>query len=174
MAIQFSRKDKKAEPGTSYIERNSEILHINCRGCSHFPDGCAPDCISCMCEAVANNGTAEKIRLESGRDVEFSGRAAEMVCNLARIRRPIIQIPTGRKCARCPRNPESIINFAWSEFPDPNFDAASSRLYSDMSDGPECTACMQRTYNAISAAKNEMEKIRKTAEANAKLKGVLL
>lgn len=152
-------KDRKTS-GQSYLDKTLSILHINCRGCERYTDCCSPDCISCMCEAIAKNGTAEKIRLESAKDTEISGRAAELVCDLARINRPLILMPKGRKCAKCPRHPEAIISSTWAEFPDPHFRNACSRLYSDRNDGPECAVCLQKTYTALNSADAEMERIR--------------
>ncbi len=166
------RKQNAPAPGTSYRTDNSSTLCINCRGCERFPDSCCPQCISCMCEAVNANGAAERIRLVSTKDTEVSGGMAEIVCSLARIRRPIITEPPCRKGSRCPRSPASILESTWADFPDPDFKRACARLYSDSRDGPECIACMQRTYNALCTCEREMDTIRGRAKEMCRSKGV--
>ncbi len=160
------RKQKAPAPGSSRRSDDSNTLCINCRGCERFPDSCNRACVICMCEAVLDSGTAEKIRLVSNKDVEITGATAEIICSLARIRRPLISDPSGRKCAKCSRSPSAILGSTWSDFPDPDFKKACSRLYSDSSDGPECIACMQRTFNALSVCERDMDAIRsKTKDA---------
>ncbi len=166
------RKQKGPAPGSSYRVDDSNTLCINCRGCGHYPDSCSPVCISCICEAVDANGTAERIRLVSTKDTEITGGTAELICSLARIRRPLVATPGRRQCTRCSRSPDAILNTTWSEFPDPDFRKACARLYSDSRDGPECIACMQRTYNAIITAEKEMDSIRSKAKGFCRSKGV--
>ncbi len=166
------RKQKGPAPGSSYRSDNTGTLCINCRGCGNFPDACSPVCISCMCEAVNANGAAERIRLVSAKDTEVSGCTAEIICSLARIRRPIVADPAGRGCSRCPRSPAAVLGSTWSEFPDPDFRKACARLYSDTGDGPECMACMQRTYGALTACGREMDAIREKAREMCRSKGV--
>ena len=172
MNFKTVRKTKKDTPGKAFIQEGADTLCITCRGCDQFPDSCSPVCISCICEAVSECGTADKIKLVSTKDTVISGSTAEILCSLARIRRPLLPQPSGRRCARCPKSPRAILESAWSEFPDPNFKAALSRLYSDSRDLPECTACMQRTYNAITSSEKEMEAIRERAKTLCKVLGV--
>ena len=168
----LKRKQKGPALGSSYRIDDSNTLCVNCRGCDQFPDSCSQVCISCICEAIASNGTAERIRLVSSKDIEISGGTAELICSLARIRRPLLNTPKGRQCSRCPRSPMAILDATWSDFPDPDFKRACARLYSDSNDGPECIACMQRTYNAISATEKEMDSIRSKAKELCRSKGV--
>ena len=172
MDFKSLRKHRKETPGETFRPDAGDTLCITCRGCHQFPDSCSPVCISCICEAVSECGTADKIKLISTKDTVISGSTAEIMCSLARVRRPLLSQPSGRRCARCPKSPRAILESAWSEFPDPNFKAALSRLYSDSRDLPECTACMQRTYNAITSSEKEMEAIRERAKTLCKVLGV--
>lgn len=150
-------------PGDASLSNNT--LTISCEGCENLPDACGRNCINCICDAIVREGTAERIRLLSGRDIDISGASAEILCDLAKVNRPITVIPSGRRCLRCPRSPAKVLEGVWAEFPDPSFTSACARLYTDSRDGPECNACMQRTYNALTMAETEMRAIREKAES---------
>ncbi|MBO4502253.1 MAG: hypothetical protein J5707_01165 [Candidatus Methanomethylophilus sp.] len=172
MNFMTGRKCRKETPGKAFRSDGNDTLCITCRGCNQFPDSCSPVCISCICEGVSECGTADKIKLISTKDTIISGSTSEILCSLARVRRPLLSQPNGRRCARCPKSPQAILESTWSEFPDPNFKVALSRLYSDSRDLPECTACMQRTYNAITSSEKEMDEIRERAKTLCKVLGV--
>ncbi len=151
-------KRSGTEPGTASLDEKDGSLNIYCKGCTQFPDPSAARCISCICEAIGACGTSEVIRLTGTREMELSGDAAEIFCDLARLCRPMAGI-TKRKCAGCPRSPEQIYDSVWSEFPDLSFAKACSRLYSDSGDGPECAGCLQRTYLTLTNCDAELKKI---------------
>ena len=168
----MSRKRSKDVPGQARMEEGSDTLCITCRGCHQLPDSCSPVCISCICEAISGCGVTEKIKLVSFKDTIISGSTAEILCSLARVKRPILPNAEGRRCTRCPKSPQAILESVWSEFPELNFRNACAKLYADSRDPPECTACMQRTYNAITASEKEMEAVRERARALCKQLGV--
>lgn len=167
--ISKRQKQKSVLPGDAVLTGN--ILTIQCRGCEHLPDACSQNCINCICDAIVREGTAERIRLLSGKDIDISGPSAEIFCDLAKVNRPITTIPTGRKCMKCPRSPAKVLENVWAEFPDPSFTSACARLYTDSRDGPECYACLQKTYSALMAADGEMNSIREKTSSLAGGKG---
>lgn len=152
------------------ISNEDGTLCIDCIGCLQHPDACSPACISCICDAACERGCAPRIRLHGIREVEIIGKGAELLCSLAQVSRPVALETHGRRCGRCRHSPERLIDDAWSTFPDMDFDSICSRLYSDRNDGPECAACMQRTYNILKNSEAELEAIRRKVSDPCKLR----
>jgi bacterioferritin-associated ferredoxin len=157
----FSERNKKKEerPGSSCIDRSSGSLNIRCTGCGRFPDPASKECIECICEAVADSGTSDCIRLTGVRDTILSGKAAEFFCLLAEVRKPISFGSKKGRCAKCPRSPVQIFDSAWETFPEIPFSQIRSRLYSDSRDGPECISCLQKTYAELTASEEKMRAV---------------
>lgn len=172
MAKTVRNSKKKQCPGEATVLPDSDTLCIDCKGCQQIPDAGSPVCINCVCSAVFRHGTADRIKLSAGKDTEISGPAAEIICELAQIGKPVSVVPDGRKCAKCPRSPERLFDAVWSEFPDPSFGSAYARLYVDGREPPECAACMQRTYSMLKSSEDEMGKIKEKTSDLAKNKGV--
>ena len=164
----FKRKSKRTAPGTASTDRDSRSLVISCTGCDQLPDPSNSACARCICEAIAEEGPSERIRLTGTRDTEISGGAARLLCELATLSIPVIGDMQGRRCRGCSRSPSNVLAGAWADFPEPSLGPAMSRLYSDTGDGPECTVCMQRTYAALKKADDDLSRIRAKASSMAK------
>ena len=153
-----------------------EIVHgtvrIDCRKCSMVPNAGSPVCVRCMMDVLYEHGGTERIQLRSGKDTEISGRAAELLCDMALLGRDIRPVPSGKMCDGCKRECNRLLRAAWREFPEPAFSAARSELVPVSSDRPECTECMRRTSAALDAAEQNMEEMRReTADAAAAVRG---
>lgn len=146
------------EPGTATIDETDGSISVSCKNCTQYPDPASTKCICCICEAVSVCGATDTIRLSGVKDMEISGDAAEIFCDLARLCKPIAN-DQKRKCVRCPRSPQAIYDSVWSEFPDMSFAKACSRIYTDSRDGPECAGCLQKTYITLSNCDVEMKRI---------------
>lgn len=165
MKFNIARRTKdRTVPGAASLDTNSDTLSVNCRGCERNPDVCSADCISCICEAISANGTAERIRLVSSKDTEISGGTADIICSLANVRRPVVVTSSGSRCARCAKCPDAVFAAAWADFPNLDFVTARSMLISAAGDAPECTPCMQRTFNALAASEKDMDAIAEKAK----------
>lgn len=161
--IRKNSKDRSI-PGSAVLQNSTDTLSVNCRGCERDPDVCSDECISCICEAISDNGTAEKIRLVSSKDTEISGGTAGIICSLANIRRPIVVTSSGTRCARCTKCPDAVFAAAWADFPNLDFVTARNMLIPAVGDPPECTPCMQRTFNALASAEKDMGAITEKAK----------
>ena len=164
----FRKNKRNTVPGTAQMNGESGSLIISCSGCGQLPDPSTPACARCICEAIASEGPAERIRLSGTRDTEISGNAAQILCGLATLSIPVVNDMQGKRCSNCSRSPSNILETAWADFPEPSIAPAMSRLYSDAGDGPECTVCMQKTYAALKKAEEDLTDIRSRASAMAR------
>ena len=169
-SIKKSKKNAGPVPGTASVDRSGNLV-VHCGGCDQVPDAGSPVCVRCIASAVSSEGTAEKIRLKAGRDTEISGGAAEILCDLALLRRASLPTNGTRKCSVCSRSPVKVMGDAWADFPEPSFAAACDRLYALADDSPECTACLQRTHTALRAAEDSMARVKDKASKLASGKG---
>lgn len=159
-------------PGTGTMDRSGNLV-VNCRGCDQLPDAGSPVCIRCITAAISNVGTSDKIQLRAGKDMEISGRAAEILCDLAQLRRTSPPADGTRRCGTCMRSPSRVMGDAWADFPEPSFAAACDRLYGLAGDGPECASCLQRTHSALRMAEDSMGRVRDKAAKIASGKGAI-
>ena len=164
----FRKNSKRTAPGTAVTDRDSRSLIISCAGCEQLPDPSNGVCARCICEAIAEEGPSERIRLAGTRDTEISGSAAQLLCELATLSIPVMGDMQGRRCRGCSRSPSNVLCGAWADFPEPALGPAMSRLYSDPGDGPECTVCMQKTYAALKKADDDLSRIRAKASSMAR------
>ena len=165
-----SKKTDGPAPGTACMDRSGNLV-VSCRGCDQFPDAGSPTCIRCITSAISTEGVSDRIQLKAGKDTDISGQAAEVLCDLAQLRRATLPTNGTRRCSACMRSPVRVMGDAWADFPDPSFAAACDRLYSLAGDGPECAACLQRTHSALRMAEDNMERVREKAARIASGKG---
>ncbi len=144
-------RDKKKEE-RSVMDR--DVLNINCRICGRVADPAAAECIKCIVTEIKSRGCASRIRLRSGSDIEISGSAAEMLCELSFVDGLSVDMKTGgkMKCKSCGYSPEKILGIARGSFPVPDFAGARSRLMSFKSGDELCGICIQRTYRSLDQA----------------------
>ena len=142
----------------------SDTLCIDCRGCAQIPDVKSPDCIRCMVHNISQYGNAERIRMRTGRDLEISGVATELLCDLAFVDRSsqvVGRSENNRSCSNCDYSCEKIFDLAWQGFPDPYFEAARGRLLEFRPVERECATCIQKTYRALDQSELGLNNIKK-------------
>ncbi len=154
----FAAKDDGVRAGL-----DGDTLMIDCNGCSHQPDLCSAVCIRCAVARISALGNADRIRLRAGRDLEVSGAAAEVLCDLASLDRLVRDARgrTGIRCGGCEYAGRRIIGEAWEGFPEPCFAGARERLMRFRAEDRRCAGCIQRTYRLLDQAERGLENIRR-------------
>lgn len=144
-------------------ELTDDVLCIDCRCCSKVPDVRTNECMRCMVANISEYGNTGRIRLRTSRDLELSGSAAEMMCELAMLYRSTIplSISDSRSCNDCNNSCRKVMEIIWSGFPDPNFDSARGRLTSFHPSKGECNTCIQRTYRTLDQTELGFNNLRK-------------
>lgn len=142
-------KKKEVEKRTTRL--NDDVLCIDCRSCKKIPNVRSPDCMKCMVINIAEYGNAGRIRLRTSRDLEISGTAAEMMCELSMLYRSMMtsSVNGNRSCGDCGNSCGKVLDILWAGFPDPNFDSARNMMMSFRPSKSECNSCMQRTYRIL-------------------------
>lgn len=160
-------RGKKKEKG-SVMDR--DVLGINCRDCGRVPDPASAECIRCIVAEIRTHGCASRIRLRTGSDIEISGPAAEMLCELSFVDGLSSSIKTGgkRKCRSCNYSPEKILGIARESFPVPDFGGARGRLMSFRPTDELCGICVQRTYRSLDQAELSMSELSEKISSFAK------
>ena len=161
-SIQLAITKNKNE--TADAELKEDVLLINCRKCSSVPDFRSTGCVRCMMHHISKQGSAERIRLRTSKDIEIFGSAAETLCELAHLYRSTsLQVSKegDRSCSECINSCPKIMEIVWSGFPDPNFDSARGRLASFRPSDIRCNTCIQRTYRAIEQTEHGVNKLKK-------------
>lgn len=155
-------------------EIDGDMLKIDCRSCGNIPDTGNIDCIRCIVSKISENGCAARIRLRTGRDLEISGRAAEILCELSFIDRSASSIEGNKshKCRSCRYSCDKIVGIAWDSFPTPDFSGARGKLMSFRTTSNVCDVCIQRTYRALDQAELSISEISKKTAAAASGKEV--
>lgn len=151
-------RDKKSEDRSAM---DCDVLSINCRSCGNIPDPATPECMKCIVTEIKSKGCSSRIRLRTGNDIEISGPAAEMLCELSfadNLSSPVKNVG-GRKCRSCNYAPEKILNVARAAFPIPDFAGARGRLMSFRPGNEICGICVQRTYRTLDQAELSMSEL---------------
>lgn len=151
-------RDKKKE---NRSVMDCDVLSINCRSCGNIPNPASSECIKCIVTEVKSKGCSSRIRLRTGNDIEISGPAAEMLCELSFVDGLSSSVKTvkGRKCKGCNYSPEKILGVARAAFPVPDFAGARGRLMSFRSADEICGICIQRTYRTLDQAELSMSEL---------------
>lgn len=156
--MEFKGRNRNKEK-RSVIDR--DVLSINCRDCGRVPDPASAECIRCIVAEIKSNGCASRIRLRTGSDIEISGPAAEMLCELSFTDGLSASMKTcgKRKCRSCGYSPERILGIARESFPVPDFAGARGRLMSFRPNDELCGICVQRTYRSLDQAELSMSEL---------------
>ena len=154
-----SPRDTEDVPGSAERDPTGIIL-IDCHGCGRNPDPCGQDCISCMASAVHTEGSSERIRMSSGRDVEVVGRSAAAICRLSELLNAAVTDPKEPECRDCECRPTAVMDVLWEDFPEPSFQQANQLLRRVPTDNPGCSSCIQRTSALVVNAEKQMASIR--------------
>jgi hypothetical protein len=171
----FTVPGKKNETVVS-TEIIDDILCIDCRRCNHVPEVRSNECIRCIISNLSNLGNANKVKLRTSRDLELSGSAVEILCDMASLDRSANSLSRSEKshaCSGCDHSCAKVFNVAWAGFPDPYFDAARSKLMTFKPSSRECEVCVQKTYRALDQTELGLKNVkRKAALAVARTGGV--
>ncbi|MDR0524215.1 MAG: hypothetical protein LBG62_07355 [Candidatus Methanoplasma sp.] len=141
-------------------------LRIDCRACARAPEARSNECIRCVVKAISGSGAAGKVVLRSRRDIEISGAALDILCDIAALDASAGSMPgqgSSRACSRCEYSRRRIFDMAWVGLPDPYFDEARSRLSGFSPRSEECAACARRTAWALDHAESGLDRIKKRA-----------
>jgi hypothetical protein len=156
----LKNKDQK-KTDSEIIE---DTLCINCRDCKSAPNIRSAECMKCMVNGIAIQGNVDKIKLRTSKDMELSGQAVEILCDIANTRRYALlyhEQSSSRACSGCDHSRKKILDIAWMSFPEPNFDTARNKLMTSNSSESSCSLCIQKTYRTVDQAELGMENIRK-------------
>ncbi|MDR1690532.1 MAG: hypothetical protein LBR42_01640 [Candidatus Methanoplasma sp.] len=156
----FSKKG----PDHAGSELADDVLCIDCKRCSTVPDVRSVNCLGCMMHHISQHGNAGRIRLRTGRDLELSGPAAEIICEMAALHGTMDSEFSGtgkRSCGDCMNSRSKIMGMIRSGFPEPNFDSARGRLASFRPSENECNSCIQRTYRALDQTELGLNNLKK-------------
>jgi len=149
---------------------DGDALLIDCRGCSERPDMGSPGCLRCVCRHMAGHGGRERISLRTARDTEYSGRAVEILNEVAALESMASSAGSrgGRGCGACEASCSKVFDRAWSALPRPDFDGARAALRGFRPSGEGCEACIQRTYRMLDQAETGFERICREASRSAR------
>ncbi|MDN5357717.1 MAG: hypothetical protein PWR17_886 [Candidatus Methanomethylophilaceae archaeon] len=167
-------KKKNGKNGAARSKIDGDVLSIDCRDCGNVPDAGSAECIRCIVSNISENGCAARIRLRTGRDLEISGPAAEILCKLSFIDKSASSIGGSRthRCRSCHYSCDKIVSIAWSSFPTPDFSGARGKLMSFRTANNICDVCIQKTYRVLDQAELSVSEISKRTSAMAGGKGV--
>ncbi|MDR2845908.1 MAG: hypothetical protein LBV63_01340 [Candidatus Methanoplasma sp.] len=153
-----------------------DVLCMDCRSCTHVPEVRSNDCIRCIIAHISQHGNANKVKLRTSRDLELSGFAVEILCEMASLDRSSNSLSRSERshaCSGCSCSCAKVFNVAWAGFPDPYFDAARSKLMNFKPSSRECEVCVQKTYRSLDQSELGLKNIkRKTALEVARTGGV--
>lgn len=148
-------------------------LNIDCKACGREPDPRTNECIRCISAAVSAEGAGDRIILHKIRDMQITGDAAELICDLSSVMSAPVRDPDDRQCSDCPRRPSEIMEELWSGFPNPKFSECASKVWVGPGEDPECVICLQRTSMHIRNAEKGMSAIReRVADITGRYDGV--
>ena len=105
--------------------------------------------------------------MRTGRDIEISGPAAELLCELSFVDRSSSAVNTVKRgrCRACRYSEDRIMDIAWETFPEPDFAGARGRLMTFRTGNGVCDVCIQRTYRALDQAELSMSEISRRASS---------
>lgn len=130
-------------------ELSGDLLVIDCRGCAYAPVPGSKECLGCMVRSMCAAGSADRVVLRTGRDIEISGRAGRIVKEAASTMRWSIPVraPRGR-CRMCPSSRDSVVRAAWARFPDgPGADVRA--MLDGAPDREGCAECAAGTARVL-------------------------
>ncbi|MFA6952678.1 MAG: hypothetical protein WCQ23_06425 [Candidatus Methanomethylophilaceae archaeon] len=165
LTVMLGKKQK-----SSPISVEDDVLCIDCRDCRAVPEIRSPDCIRCIVRCISQSGNAERIKLRTSRDLEISGPAAEILCELSFLDRTADNMNghnKPRSCANCEYSCDRIFDIAWQGFPDPYFESARGKLMRFRAEDQMCSTCLQKTYRALDQAELGLKNIKKKAALTA-------
>ncbi len=130
-------------------ELSGDLLVIDCRGCAYAPVPGSNECLRCMVRCMCDAGSADRVVLRTGRDIEISGKAGRLVKDAASAMRWSIPIakPKGR-CRMCPASRDAVVRAAWERFPDAP-DGSVRAMLSDIPDRDGCAECAAGTARIL-------------------------
>ncbi|MDO5852848.1 MAG: hypothetical protein Q4Q62_02065 [Thermoplasmata archaeon] len=137
-----------------------DCLVVDCRGCPVAPDPGSRECMACMVSAMCRAGGAGRVILRTGRDTEVSGRAGQVLKDLASLRRwsvPADQLPL--RCRGCPSSRQEAVALAWESFPTDGRTGISVPEMPEPPDREGCAECAVRTARALERLEEGMEDI---------------
>ncbi len=141
------------------IERNSLI--IDCNGCQFVPQPGSKECLRCMVDCMSSAGSAERVILRTGMDMEVSGRSGEVIRRIASMKRwSTPPSKTARGCSRCETSRSIIIRDLWESFPGMDFSESKSGLTTDGHDD-RCSRCVQSSLRAVDQLESDLDAIRR-------------
>lgn len=175
MKSKFCIIGNQKKPDACKASIENDVLCIECTKCNRLPDTRSSECISCIIKCISEVGSSERLRLRTSRDVEVSGTAADILCELASVDRSVRSMSKSdktRSCNGCRCSPNYVFDRAWQSFPDPNFDMARKEMMSFRPEGRSCENCLMKTYRALDQAEYTLSGIRKKIAIEAVRAGV--
>ena len=131
-------------------ERQGNVLVIDCRGCRLTPVPGSDECIRCMVEAMCRTGSAERIVLRTGRDIEISGAAGRAIREVSSIRRWTSPATDGpARCRACRMSRKRVMAAAWTGFPRNAVFEGRKVLKGNHPGRDGCAECVMRTSRAL-------------------------
>lgn len=147
-------------------EIDCDVLSINCRECGHIPDPACAECVRCIVTEIGKHGCVERIRMRTGKDIEISGAAVELLCELSFVDTSSAVHKTRKgRCRTCGYSEDRIMRIAWETFPEPDFVGARGRLMTFRTGNSVCDVCIHRTYRALDQAELSMSEISRKASS---------
>ena len=153
-----SHRNKGSRP---ISKKDGDVLSIDCRDCGRIPDAACAECIKCIVTEMNEHGYVARVRMRTGRDIEISGPAAEILCELSFIDKSssAIRIKKKGRCKSCNYSGDKIVDIAWESFPSPDFAGARGKLMSFKTGKNVCEICVQKTYRALDQAELSISEI---------------
>ncbi|WII07408.1 hypothetical protein PED39_07400 [Methanomassiliicoccales archaeon LGM-RCC1] len=150
------KKTKKKEEPCSIIR---DSLIIDCSKCELVPEAGSNECFRCMVDRMSRYGSADRIILRTGRDLEVSGRSSAVIKNISSLKRWTTSGEMmDRACRKCSQNRLAVMNVVWKDFPCMEFTKAKQMLtLSDADD--KCSRCMRASVAAIEQLEEDMHAI---------------
>ncbi len=141
------RREDEEPPSAEII---GDALIIDCRRCRLAPVPGTSECISCMVASMCRAGSADRVVLRTGRDMEISGKAGRILKEAASLRRWSIpaEAPPAR-CRGCAVSRHEVMSRAWDRFPDPVEPSVKASLVRDVPARDGCAECASGTMKAL-------------------------
>ena len=145
---------------TKQARKERDMLVIDCTGCEYRPEPSSVECLRCMVDMMAVTGCAERIILRNGNDTEISGKSAEIIADIASLKRWSIpnNKPSGT-CKRCSLSRERIMQSLWSSFPDLHLADFQDQLERVPTRG-RCVDCVRTTSRMVRTIEVEMSRLK--------------
>ncbi len=148
---------KEDEP-ISHID--GDALIIECDRCEFMPEPGSRECFRCMVEEMSSTGSADRIIMRTGVDVEISGRSGGIVRSIANLHRwssPLTE--PEKKCKRCDKQRDLVMAELWKSFPDMRYDCAYETLNPNGCD-VDCSMCIRSTLKVVQQIESDMNAIK--------------